>query len=235
MHLVLFDIDGTLTHTCAADADCFVRAVCESLNLPGVDADWSRYRHVTDSGIFGEIAAAALGRAAEDDEHARTRDHFVGLLRAAFAADPSLCRPVPGAPAMLADLIARPDVAVALATGGWEPSARLKLATAGLPADGLPFASASDSQSREEIMLIAKSRAAARHGVAEFETFTYVGDAPWDVRACRKLGVPLIAVAQGDRAEQLRADGARHVLPDFLDHARFLELLTRARRDFASP
>ncbi|MBI3191378.1 MAG: hypothetical protein HYZ36_01850 [Pedosphaera parvula] len=50
MHLVIFDIDGTLTETNAVDADCYVRALAEVFGFADVDTDWSTYPHVTDSG-----------------------------------------------------------------------------------------------------------------------------------------------------------------------------------------
>jgi hypothetical protein len=56
MHLILFDIDGTLTRTCAADSACFIRAVSEELSLSGVESDWNRYRHVTESCIVTELS-----------------------------------------------------------------------------------------------------------------------------------------------------------------------------------
>ena len=46
-----------------------------------------------------------------------------------------------------------------------------------------------------------------------------VGDGPWDVRAAAELSLEFVGVGRDGAAEQLRALGARCVLPDFLDHA----------------
>src|SRR5688572_7628496 len=121
MHLVMFDIDGTLTETCAVDSDCFARAVSQTLGLADIDTDWTRYRHVTDSGIADEIVRRSLGRAPHDGELDEICDVFVRLLGESFISG-APCRAIAGAAGVLDALSARPDVAVALATGGWERS-----------------------------------------------------------------------------------------------------------------
>jgi beta-phosphoglucomutase-like phosphatase (HAD superfamily) len=47
MHLVMFDIDGTLTETMKVDEECFVRSFAEVFGFTDIDADWSHYPHVT--------------------------------------------------------------------------------------------------------------------------------------------------------------------------------------------
>lgn len=66
MHLVMFDIDGTLTETMKIDEECFVRSLAEIHGFTGVETDWSRYKHTTDSGIFHEIHLARIGRFPSD-------------------------------------------------------------------------------------------------------------------------------------------------------------------------
>jgi beta-phosphoglucomutase-like phosphatase (HAD superfamily) len=52
MHLVMFDIDGTLTETMKVDEECFVRSFMDVFGFSDIDTDWSHYRHTTDSGIL---------------------------------------------------------------------------------------------------------------------------------------------------------------------------------------
>jgi phosphoglycolate phosphatase-like HAD superfamily hydrolase len=227
MHLVLFDIDGTLTQTNAVDDRCFLCALGEALGAADLDADWAKYPDVTDSAISAALFEACRGAPPGDDELAAVRRRFVGLLEAEFARDPGLCREVPGAGAVLAGL-ARAGYALALATGGWRESAELKLRRAGLWDAGLPLASANDARSREAILASARARAAARWGVGSFESVTAVGDAVWDVRAARKFGCPFVGIAAGERAERLRREGARWVFVDYRDPAAFFAALTDA-------
>jgi phosphoglycolate phosphatase-like HAD superfamily hydrolase len=225
MHLVMFDIDGTLTQSDDVDADCFARAATEVLNLPRIDREWSHYRHVTDSGIATELIESHFGRSPIPGELEFIRDRFVRLLHEALCANPALCHSTPGASRILTTLSARGDMTLALATGGWEQSARLKLRVAGVQVEGIVLASADDSFQREQIMSIAQVRALQRCRIKEFDSLVYVGDGLWDLSASRRLGIPFIAVANGDHAAKLQAHGADRVLPDFRDHGRFLEML----------
>jgi hypothetical protein len=54
MHLVVFDIDGTLTDTCQADESCYWRAFYDVFGICENQPDWSTFCHVTDSGIAAQ-------------------------------------------------------------------------------------------------------------------------------------------------------------------------------------
>ena len=49
MHLVMFDIDGTLTETMKADEECFVRSFKAVFGFADINTDWSHYPRTTDS------------------------------------------------------------------------------------------------------------------------------------------------------------------------------------------
>ena len=66
------------------------------------------------------------------------------------------------------------------------------------------MATASDATRRPDIIRLAVTRAQG-----ELSRTVYVGDGPWDLHACRELGIPLIAT--GHRAGGLVAHGAKHV------------------------
>ena len=77
-----------------------------------------------------------------------------------------------------------PNVRVAIATGGWQPTALLKLAHVGIGVEQLGFASSSDARARTEIMQLAAER--AMQGKAHLRA-TYFGDGAWDRRASAAL------------------------------------------------
>jgi len=54
VHLVMFDIDGTLVNSSSFEDICYSKAVQEVIKHP-VDADWSKYINVADSGTLYEI------------------------------------------------------------------------------------------------------------------------------------------------------------------------------------
>jgi hypothetical protein len=82
-------------------------------------------------------------------------------------------------------------VRVAVATGGWEETARLKLAHVGIDATRLALASGSDASARTEIMRIAEGRAMRGE---KFGRATYFGDGPWDQRATAAIGYDFVAI-----------------------------------------
>ena len=222
--LVVFDIDGTLTDTNDVDDDCFRRAVADIFALVNTSVDWSDAPHITDSALARWLCQTHCHRDASEAELARLTAHFVGLLRLELARLPARFLATPGAQGLFAYLRAA-GWGVALATGGWFPSAVLKLRAAGLHDSEIVLASASDAQSRPEIVALARQRAAERYG-QDFERVVSVGDAPWDVRAAAELGYGFIGV--GPRATSLRAAGATSVLSDFGDRGAFLRALETA-------
>ena len=200
MHLVMFDIDGTLVESNDFDSECYQAAIQDVLNTL-IDTNWDKYLHVTDSGILNQII---------DDLHFQSdRDLIIASVKERFLHRVSTCLtkhelfPIRGAPGFIAQLAGRDDVKVAIATGGWLESAKLKLEAAGIDVTGIPTASSSDHFSRIEIMKIAELRT----GTSQYESRTYFGDSPWDLRASEILGYNFVLV--GNRIEYDRK------FPDF--------------------
>lgn len=190
VHLVLFDIDGTLVESYDFDTECFQAAAKDLLGVT-IGPDWSRYKHVTDSGILAEVIEdlglqGDSGRITEE-----IKERFVNRI-----ADYISCHdvfPISGAYEFLSQLVAHQNIAVAFATGGWRESARMKLDAAGLSFPAIPLASSSDHYSRIEIMRLAVRRAGNGH----YESINYFGDGAWDQRASETLGYNFVSV--GDR------------------------------------
>lgn len=225
--LLMFDIDGTLTATDRVDADCYVRVMSEHLGV-AIDADWRRYRHVTDSGIAAELFEA---NRRPPGELPAVRRRFVELLEQALRATPGCCEQVPGAAGFLARVRRTPGWVVALATGGWGGSARAKLRHAGIDADGLAFASADDAEARVDIMTACLARAADAAASAGdgadghvFSGVTYVGDGDWDVAAARQLGWGFVGIGPHLCAARLRRPAPAYpAFPNFTDPAAVLD------------
>src|SRR5947208_15677608 len=138
MHLVMFDIDGTLTETMKVDEECFVCSFKDVFGFTDVDTDWSHYPHTTDSGIFHDIFTSRIGRPPTAQEASRFRQHFIQSLAAASSQSPFA--PVAGADRLMSRLAQGGSHRVSLATGGWRDSALLTVACAGMCCDGHPAA-----------------------------------------------------------------------------------------------
>ena len=225
MHLVMFDIDGTLTRSCDIDSRCFVDALCEVLGIESIDTDWSNYRHTTDSGIAQEIITKQLGRPARAEELAAVKTSFVQRLRLALDNDPAECQATAGTEEILEWINNQPRLCFAVATGGWSESAKMKLANAGLKVAENIFASSDDAVSREGIMRIAETRARSAYRVDRFDSITYVGDGLWDLEATQACNYSFIGVGVGEAAGQLRHAGVDSLIASFAVGDGFRELI----------
>jgi len=192
MHLVVFDIDGTLVESSDFDGSLYVHAL-ESVLGVRVDSDWSLYRNVTDSGILDEVLSGLNVLEARAQVHESVRSLFIQLVGDYLAERDGMASEIAGARAFVERLSAHPDVAVAFATGGWEETALMKLEGIGLNVGGLSLASASDSMNRTEIMQLAERRAL---GGLPAERRTYFGDGPWDRKASAELGFDFVAIGE---------------------------------------
>ena len=220
MQLVMFDIDGTLTDTHDTDANGFVDAVREELNITGIDTNWAGYPQATSEGVLDEIVRRATGHAVTVDESRAVQRRLAAKLR------PGFIREIPGAGAFVRRLT-EAGFAVALASGDWELTARLKLAGAGIPADGLPAAFCDSSSDRTEIMRLSLRLSLGRHRREKFDRVVYFGDGSWDARACRQLCWPFVGV-ETDESDRLRTHGADQVIKDYCDIDAVLGAITSA-------
>jgi phosphoglycolate phosphatase-like HAD superfamily hydrolase len=213
--LAIFDIDGTLTATNAVDDECYLRAVGEALHVDCSGVDWSETPHVTDSAIARHLWTRRHGRAPEQRDLDGLQQRFLTILREELARAPHRFVAIDGAVDILHQLRSA-GWHVALATGAWRESAATKLRAAGVAATDVPMACADDAESREDIVRLAWQKAEAATG-KHFRRVVSVGDASWDVRTARSLGLPFVGVGTGVAEARLRAAGATTILPHLRD------------------
>jgi phosphoglycolate phosphatase-like HAD superfamily hydrolase len=198
--LIVFDVDGTLVDATEVDNKCFDDAFLDVTGVPLPGERWDRISEFTAAAIVREALhdwPEARVKAVEGD----IRAAFLARLNAVHAADPQAFPPVPGGPALIAELLTGDAVRLAIATGCWRDTSRFKLAAAGYRLDGIEFASSSDCYRRVDIIRTVMRQA----GVGTSDT-VYVGDQLWDYRAATELGVRFIGV--GRVRERLRSAGA---------------------------
>jgi phosphoglycolate phosphatase-like HAD superfamily hydrolase len=228
--LVIFDLDGTLALTSEVDDSCWVEAAREVLGLESIETDWACYGHSTDEAIALELISLRTELPPTEETVHLVRDAFVRRVEAAIEQDSKLFQPVPGATTVFARLESA-GWDVAIATGGWRTTARLKLKAAGVPDAEVPAAHADDAYPREDIIRTAIERARAVSKKV-IDRVVYVGDGRWDVIATERMGIGFVGLAGGERAKVLHAAGAVDVRPDYLDFSAFLSAVDRAATRF---
>ena len=111
-----------------------------------------------------------------------------------------------------------PDFEYSVATGSWRESALLKIRSASLSVEVL--STCDDSPEHEQIPKMSIERACSQYNLPPNTTVTLVGDAPWDVQVATNLHLHFVGVG----GQRLLEWGAKHVIEDFTDVDRFLEL-----------
>jgi len=181
INAVIFDIDGTLLDSSSADEKLYVQAVERVIGRARVRPNLSDYEHVTDTGILLQLLRDN-NVAATGEVIASIRNEFFALVDA-FIVEHGPFPEMPGARALLERLRSSDVHEVAIATGGWQRSARSELRAAGFAVENVPLASSDDAVDRVGIMRVALDSIGK-----ECHTVTYFGDGPWDQRACKDLG-----------------------------------------------
>ena len=227
MKLAIFDIDGTLTKTNEIDDECFVKALADSHQIMNIETDWTKYKHVTDSGISLEIFEERLGRTPNKQDFDKFKSHFIKRLNKFAAKDKSLFAEIKNAKRMLEKLKLEKDWAIAFATGCFLDSAKLKLSIAEINIENVPIATADDSISREEILQIAIEKSLKHFQQPNFEKIVSIGDGVWDVRTAKNLDLHFIGVSNDENAEKLRKEGVEFIIENFVNYKLFIEYLNK--------
>lgn len=186
----MFDIDGTLVNSYGFDEDCFLKAA-EIVLGEEISSNWDEYTNTTDAGILCE--AIEIYKISDNKKQIQQdfKRVFLSLISDFITKNSNSVCEIKGASQFIQKLKKRRDISVAIATGGFEETAKLKLKAVGIDTQGCAFASSSDHPSRSEIMKIAESRVDT---TSPFKSKTYFGDAEWDEKASRRLNYRFILV-----------------------------------------
>jgi len=203
---VLFDVDGTLV-----DSNYLhIHAWCRAFDELGVAVEsWRIHRSI---GMDGSRLVKFLTSDAPEDVQDRAKDLHLRY----FTESAPLLRPLPGARELL-ERIRGLGLRIVLATSASDEE--LSLLRTVLDSDDLVDAMTSSkdvdvAKPEPGIIEVAMERADVGADGA-----VYVGDAVWDVVACRNAGVPSIGVLSGGVSrEELKNSGAEQVF----DNAREL-------------
>ena len=222
--LILFDIDGTLTHGGPAKV-AFHEAMLETFATAGA-IESHDFSGKTDPQIVRELLR---GTGMEDPVIeaglGELWDRYIGELEARIGENPM--RLLPGVGDLVEALDAEPDVALGLVTGNIIRGARVKLGSVGLNERFAVGGYGSDHEVREFLPAIAIEQAFKAWGVRFApESTVVVGDTHRDVACGKHEGTRTVAVATGRVSrERLEAAGADAIFDDFSDVGPVMEAL----------
>jgi phosphoglycolate phosphatase-like HAD superfamily hydrolase len=223
MHVLLFDIDGTLLNSGGAGKAALEGALIEDFGLEGLRG------HVPYSGRTDRAIVRDLMRLhAIEETPANVSRLLDGYLR---RLPDCLCRHqgrvLPGIAALLEQLGRRERLAVGLLTGNIRAGARAKLGHFGLY-EHFAFGGFGDHHWERDDVAREALAETTRHlnGQVHNDRVWVIGDTPLDVQCARAIGARVAAVATGwhPRAE-LAAARPDLLLDDLSDPGPLLEAL----------
>jgi len=227
-HILVLDIDGTLTDTVALHQRAFLGAM-QALALPALETDWGAYPHHTDTGILRH-ALAMNGRAEpsvgqlmafEQDLARRFLDELAAAPTPVAPTPAAPIQPIPGAADFVHGL-ADSAWAVVFATGGVRAVSGVKLQAAGIPFSDAALFTASEEPARDALVARAIAHAHRAYPQTRDGVVVSMGDGLWDLKVAQQLGLRFLGV--GSTAQALAARGAP-VLPDLTGAAAALAAL----------
>ena len=214
MILVVFDIDGTLTDSVKAHQDSFCKSY-SSFEIQNLNTDWSSYTHHSDSWIFGEVIRQNFKRDATDKE----KSDFAIALNDNFNLYTSKhpISEIPGAKIFINNIKDSAEIGYCLATGSLRDPAIKKLKCLELEYPKDLLVTASEYETREEIVGTAIEKAMGYYGVDEFEHIFSIGDGYWDMKTAEKLKIEFIGIASDEKAKQLKNAGCANLYDNFMN------------------
>jgi len=228
IHLILFDLDGTLVDTAGAGKKAIERAFADLCGIEAI-ADKSsgvRFAGMTDSSIFQALAeAAGIPALRYAALRAELYSHYLQALDEEMARPDPRRRIMPGIGSLLDELSGHPDATLGLLTGNLEAGARIKLEPFGLNGYFRSGGFGSDHHDRSEVALLARLKIENLTGM-EFPSprVSVIGDTEQDIVCARANGFRAIAVESGWASRgQLEAAGPDVLLPDLTDLQRTLQ------------
>lgn len=223
MHIILFDIDGTLLHSGGAGQGGIERALELAFGVTA-PTDGIPTAGRTDRGI-GRDLIRFHGLEESDSTHARLQETYLKVLPEELARRHGTV--YPGVRELLARLSGRDDVRLGLLTGNYREAAWQKLRHFGL-AEHFSFGGFGDDHADRDDVARQALTAAAEHHAPETinrEKLWVIGDTPADVRCGRAIGARVIAVATGLYSiDELRSSEPDYLFADFADVESVLSL-----------
>ena len=230
MHLVLFDIDGTLLDARGAGRRAMRRTLKDVFGTWGI-LDSYNMAGRTDRTTIRDVLTA-VGFSAEEIEQRmpEVRRLFPQYLEEELRTRPPV--PLAGAKEIVKRLQRRDDVVLGLLTGNLEEGAYLKLRYAGFDPEVFRInAFGSDALTRDELPHIALERAKRKLGLTfRRDEVVIVGDTPLDIQCSQVVGAKSVVVTTGPfSAEELRRYHPDVILPDLRDTLRVEAVILNGR------
>lgn len=220
VHLVIFDIDGTLLNAKGAGRRALERAFAQRFGVSdafrGID-----FSGATDLSLIQQ-AASRFGKTLTDEDWLSLKQQFLAYLKEELDKDPGAA--MPGLPDLLF-MLQSEGFFLALATGNFKATGYQKLAPFGL-AGFFPVGGFGESGVNRDQVVAEAIKQSLVHYQIRPDRVTLIGDTPHDVAAAYANGIRSIAVATGPFSfQELEKHHPNAVVADLSSVDRVLDVL----------
>ncbi len=191
MHLVIFDIDGTLTQTYHSKDHSFTKALSRFIAIEPGYSYWGEIAHPTDEAVFHFLFEKIVGKPANLDDKSKMQDQFLVELMHKYRHSPNFFDEVPGAARFVKELKAEPNTILAIASGNWERIGRTKVELAGLNPNDFEWIGSDEFAEKPVFTAALINRVKQLHQLSKI---TYIGDSLYDYETSRELGINFIGI-----------------------------------------
>lgn len=231
MHLILFDIDGTLLWTNGAGRTALKFALEQVYGTAGaldsINPGGRTIREIIDDMLGAQGITSTM-----IDQHYDHFNHVMVDKLQQLVSDPDRVQPCPGAPALVSKLATRDDTILGLLTGNPQSTATLKLQAAGYDRRAFRVgAYGNENPVRSELLRFALQRAEKLLSISFHpKQVVVIGDTGLDVACGQEVGTRTIAVATGDDTfDNLVACQPDYVFHDLSDTAAIMAVIYVAK------
>ena len=229
MHLILFDIDGTLMHTHGAGRKSFISTLRGVFGIEESMEDIS-FAGATDLNVLHDVLKRWNIEPTEAEKSLFFERLPEAMLRNASADNATL---YPGVKSLLQELHDHEQCMLGIVTGNAKACAMIKLGLFDLEPFFSVGAYGDEDGNRNILAQIALQRAQALSPSSNgFADIFLIGDSPSDIEAARELSATSIAVTTGFCTRDVLAEaGADHLMDGLSDSKKIIHLLTAGNPD----
>lgn len=219
MRTLFFDIDGTLLVTKNAGSIALAQAIEEEFAVPEPAVHEINFAGRTDRDLSHAILTATSVPPTPENQ-GRLRRRYSVILREVLGSTSGSV--LPGVTDLLGALTSIPGISLAVMTGNFPETARMKLEAYQL-LDFFPWVIGGDLDAiRCDMARRASAQLTRRHGPSAADDMIVIGDTPSDVRCAHTIGAKCLAVCTGSSSRsELLACGADRVVDDLCDSEAF--------------
>ena len=191
MHLVIFDIDGTLTQTYHSKDHSFTRALSRFVDIEPGYSYWGEIEHPTDEAVFQYLFQKVSGKKATEEDRAKMQDQLIVELMHTYRHTPNFFDEIPGASRFIKELKEEENTLLAISTGNWERVGRMKVELAGLNPNDFEWVGSDEFPDKPGFTTSLINRIKEKQ---ELSRITYIGDSLYDYETSRVLGINFIGI-----------------------------------------